>query len=287
MPQHIRGRVHLLAPWIPPSQMTTIGLPPDAPPGGQLPKSQRFLRVLPTPFLRVANSSFMSATSASITRSVPRTPQRVKRRSGGGVTTAALYTAPNPAAAAGGRRESMMLMDRVQPTGSSRNLAASAAASPNPSTDPTASSSGAATTSTTTTQTRPTPAGLEREVLFDTRLTMAIWDAATTNANPALDLLVCLERTQAIGFRYVDINRAVVIHHGSRDSRVPVENVRWLGRTMRKCDVRVLEGEGHGLMANAVVMGNVLTEMAREWEDWMVVTGQQQQAQAKLKQRQR
>jgi hypothetical protein len=88
-----------------------------------------------------------------------------------------------------------------------------------------------------------------------------------------VDLLVCLERRHTIGFRYVDITRAVVIHHGSKDTRVPVENVRWLGKTMRRCEVRVLEGEGHGLMASAAVMGGVLMEIAREWEDWTKVTG--------------
>lgn len=111
----------------------------------------------------------------------------------------------------------------------------------------------------------------ERQATYDTRLTHAIWDLATTNANPAVDLLVCLERRQTIGFRYVDINRAVVIHHGSRDTRVPVENVKWLGKLMRRCEVRILEGEGHGLMASAGVMGSVLMEVAKEWEDWMRV----------------
>ena len=108
----------------------------------------------------------------------------------------------------------------------------------------------------------------QRQQEFDERLTFAIWDRATANANPARDLVVCLETKQAIGFRYEDINRAVVIHHGSKDSRVPVDNVRWLGRLMRRCEVRILEGEQHGLMASAQVMGNVLTEMASDWEDW-------------------
>ena len=111
----------------------------------------------------------------------------------------------------------------------------------------------------------------QRQSDYDNRLTHMIWDLATTNANPAVDLLICLERRQAIGFRYVDINRAVVIHHGSRDTRVPVENVKWLGKTMRRCEVRILEGEGHGLMASAIVMSNVLTEIAKEWEDWTTV----------------
>lgn len=47
-----------------------------------------------------------------------------------------------------------------------------------------------------------------------------------------------------------------------------MENVKWLGAMMRRCEVRILEGEGHGLMASAGVMGGVLEEMAREWEDW-------------------
>ena len=113
----------------------------------------------------------------------------------------------------------------------------------------------------------------ERQQIYDSRLTHAIWQLATTGANPAVDLLVCLERRHTIGFRYVDITRPVTIHHGSRDTRVPVENVKWLGKTMRRCEVRVLEGEGHGLMASAQVMGGVLMEMSREWEEWGRVTG--------------
>jgi pimeloyl-ACP methyl ester carboxylesterase len=114
----------------------------------------------------------------------------------------------------------------------------------------------------------------ERQHAFDERLTFAIWDRATANANPATDLIVCLETKQTIGFRYEDINRPVVIHHGSKDSRVPVDNVRWLGKLMRKCEVRILEGEQHGLMASAQVMGNVLTEMASDWDNWTSVVQQ-------------
>lgn len=126
----------------------------------------------------------------------------------------------------------------------------------------------------------------ERQSDYDTRLTEAIWAAATTNANPAVDLLVCLERRQPIGFRYVDITRSVVIHHGSKDTRVPVENAKWLGKTMRRCEVRVLESEGHGLMASAGVMGSVLMEMAREWEDWLtLVQGKEGLERARLERR--
>jgi len=107
--------------------------------------------------------------------------------------------------------------------------------------------------------------------LYDSTLTHRIWTLATANANPAVDLIVCLERRQTIGFRYIDITRSVVLHHGRRDTRVPVENVRWLGGMMKRCEIRILEGEGHGLMASAGVMAEVLGEVGREWEDWREV----------------
>lgn len=278
VPQHIRGKVHLLAPWIPPSQMTAIGLPQGAggkadPGMGQLPKSQRLLRVLPTPFLKVANSSFMTATSASLSPKTNGTPTKTKKKPTWKTEkpektemptnhAAGLAHSRSPSSAQrpgmqNTRRESIMLMDQnVMPTGSALSLGSSrgrAASSKNE--DPRILAA-------------MTLAEQERRREYDSRLTLAIWGLATTNANPAVDLLVCLERTQPIGFRYVDINKQVVIHHGSKDTRVPPENVKWLGRMMRRCEVRILEGEGHGLMASAAVMGGVLTEMAKEWEEW-------------------
>ncbi|KAF2103178.1 alpha/beta-hydrolase [Rhizodiscina lignyota] len=268
IPQHIRGKVHLLAPWIPPSQMTSIGLPQGAagkaeqPPGmGQLPKSQRLLRVLPTPFLKVANSGFMTATSASLSPKTAGTPTKSKRSktwkadspSGGGLAHSRHPSSTLRPGIQHTRRESIMLMDQnVMPSGSALSLGSSHGKRDD---DPRLLAA-------------MTLAEQERRREYDARLTLSIWSLATTNANPAVDLLVCLERTQPIGFRYVDINKQVVIHHGSRDTRVPVDNVKWLGRTMRRCEVRILEGEGHGLMASAGVMGSVLTEMAREWEEW-------------------
>ncbi|MCJ1465100.1 hypothetical protein MMC07_003716 [Pseudocyphellaria aurata] len=248
MPQHIRGRIHLLAPWIPPSQMSAFGTQQEALPVNALPYSQRFLRSLPTPFLRAANSSFLSVTSASITTSLPKSSRRSKRRSlnfdpYSNTTGSKLDPLSTPKLADSGYHEASISKE--------------------------AALSGTRTNG-------PSGGGLslriaekERQISYDTRLTEAIWNSATTDANPAVDLLICLERCQPIGFRYVDITRSVVIHHGSKDNRVPVENVKWLGKTMRRCEVRVLEGEGHGLMASAAVMGGVLMEMAKEWEDWI------------------
>jgi pimeloyl-ACP methyl ester carboxylesterase len=153
----------------------------------------------------------------------------------------------------------MMLMDQVIPNASSLTLSGTSPADPN-------------YEKQLRMREALTIAERERQHAYDERLTFAIWDRATTHANPATDLIVCLETKQTIGFRYEDINRPVVIHHGSKDSRVPVDNVRWLGKLMRKCEVRILEGEQHGLMASAQVMGNVLTEMAEDWHDWTAVT---------------
>ncbi|MCJ1454741.1 hypothetical protein MMC28_005094 [Mycoblastus sanguinarius] len=253
IPQHIRCRVHLLAPWIPPSQMSTMGAQQEALPASALPFSQRFLRSLPTTFLRAANSGFLSATSDSITTSLPKSPRRFGRRSSSRAATPApdLHGATN-----NGRRDSSS-SPKMRSSGIDQDFLKENRPPNADSSDPV---NGKSTSQTVTEK--------ERRSSYEARLTGAIWEAATTGANPAVDLLVCLERRQPIGFRYVDIKRAVVIHHGSKDTRVPVENVRWLGKTMRRCEVRVLEGEGHGLMASAVVMSNVLMEIAQEWDDW-------------------
>jgi pimeloyl-ACP methyl ester carboxylesterase len=286
VPQHIRGKVHLLAPWIPPSQMEPVGMHQDSPPAAQLPRSQRFLRALPATFLKVANSSFLSATSASLSPNIGNGTQRKKRKSDNNQRAVSDTTSSTPNRRTQLRPESIMLMDSSKPSDSAlAELARSPTNDVFPST-PTGSlfnksiasamaaphtRSVSAPMMTPLSPTFPSLASLESPDArrkYDEALTAAIWEAATTGANPLVDLLVCLERTHSIGFRYVDITRSVVIHHGSKDTRVPVENVKWLGNAMRRCEVRVLDGEGHGLMASANVMGEVLQEMAKEWEEW-------------------
>ncbi|KAK5996795.1 hypothetical protein PT974_02138 [Cladobotryum mycophilum] len=261
------GRIHLLAPWIPPSQMNVFGTSQVQPPSNSLPTSQRILRALPTPILKAANSSFMSATSTSITSSLPKNPRRAKRKSNGkdAITLASRNVTPNL------DKENFNSLN-----GKNGVLNGDGLMEPNatenmdrmhrPDGPVTGESTGLGTMI-------DSEADKERQQTYDIRLTHAIWELATTNANPAVDLLVCLERQHTIGFRYVDITRPVVIHHGSKDNRVPVENVKWLGRAMRRCEVRVLEQEGHGLMASATVMGSVLMEISKEWEDWIRATG--------------
>lgn len=269
IPQHIRGRIHLLAPWIPPSQMTNLGTHKEPLPNNAVPYSQRILRALPTPILKVANSSFMSATSSSITTSLPKSPRRNKRKSIGRDTvppTMTELTSPgnnNP-------NHTTTNQTKIDLTTATNGITTPLI--PHDQRNSTFSQTSALNRPSVVEEAAILASQQkERQTEYDTRLTYRIWELATTNANPAVDLLICLERRQTIGFRYVDINREVVIHHGTKDTRVPVDNVRWLGKTMRRCEVRVLEGEGHGLMASAVVMSNVLTEMAKEWEDWTTV----------------
>jgi pimeloyl-ACP methyl ester carboxylesterase len=255
IPQHIRGRIHLLAPWIPPSQLSGLGTHKASLPNSAVPYSQRILRALPTPILKVANSSFMNATSSSLTTSLPKSPRKNKRKSIGKEVTIPVVTENSTGTATVSNRDGPHSKER----GSLQNTHLPTLP------DASADQDAAITEAAMAAQNR------QRQTEYDTRLTYRIWELATTNANPAVDLLVCLERRQPIGFRYVDINREVVIHHGTRDTRVPVDNIRWLGQTMRRCEVRVLDGEGHGLMASAIVMSNVLTEIAKEWEDWTIV----------------
>jgi pimeloyl-ACP methyl ester carboxylesterase len=264
MPQHIRGRIHLLAPWIPPSQLSAIGSTHEPLPVTAIPYSQRLLRSLPTPFLKAANSNFFSATSSSITTSLPRSPRRVKRKSLTQDTITGIADNDLPAARRSRSRRSRSASRQLHRNGETVPNSLNADA-PNIVPDSLRASH------VSLPNTAHSKYDKERQTEYDTRLTHAIWDLSTANANPAVDLLVCLERRQDIGFRYVDITKAVVIHHGSKDSRVPVENVKWLGKMMRRCEVRILPGEGHGLMASATVMGAVLTEMAKDWEDWNLV----------------
>lgn len=203
----------------------------------------------------------MSATSSSITSSLPKGQRRSKRKSTTRDTPAPIRSS---AIVAGVDKENHTRHSTIYP-----NPSKPGGGFESPAKDPLDPNSEAAILAAAASNL----ADKERQTTYDSRLTHAIWDLATSGANPAVDLLVCLERRHTIGFRYVDITRAVVIHHGSKDTRVPVENVRWLGKTMKRCEVRVLEGEGHGLMASAAVMGGVLMEIAREWEDWMRVTG--------------
>ena len=247
MSQHIRCRVHLLAPWIPPSQMSAIGAQQEPLPTTALPYSQRILRALPTTFLRAANSSFLSTTSASITTSLPKSPRRNKHKN---------------------NQDELPAPDLEEVKIENRRDVPQSPKMQTPDEDGKENRPPLMKRSTSGNPGLLYVSEVERSASYESRLTEAIWTAATTGANPAVDLLVCLERRQPIGFRYVDITRAVVIHHGSKDTRVPVENVKWLGKMMRRCQVRVLEGEGHGLMACAGVMGEVLMEMAGEWDDW-------------------
>ena len=297
MPQHIRGRIHLLAPWIPPSQMNVFGASEKTPlpPTNAIPTSQRILRALPTPFLKAANSSFMTATSSSITSSLPKQKRAKRDKKINGVAggkenkdqpKGMFHTASDNKENIGHNTKDFPTIpgaaeeerDHFRPAGHAgppqghgigghrhRRSNSTQQAFGRQSDDHLLSTAAALATSQI--------ADRERQEMYDNRLTHAIWQLATTGANPAVDLLVCLERRHTIGFRYVDITRPVVIHHGSRDTRVPVDNVRWLGKTMRRCEVRVLEGEGHGLMASAQVMGGVLMEISREWEEWSRVTG--------------
>lgn len=254
-PQHIRGRIHLLAPWIPPSQLSSIGTQKEPAPNNAVPYSQRILRALPTSILKVANSSFMSATSASLTSSLPKSPRRSRR----GKTTA--KDSPTASKMSGPPRAQSRTQSRTRQHGDDIKAVENVQALGDFD-DSMSTGDGEADNMAE---------DRERQIDYDNRLTHKIWELATTNANPAIDLLICLERRRPIGFRYVDITRAVVIHHGGKDTRVPVDNVRWLGKTMRRCEVRILEEEGHGLMASATVMGGVLMEIAKEWEDWMVL----------------
>ncbi len=304
MPHLIHGKIHLLAPWIPPSQLGAVPhSTASAPPAGALPRSQRFLRVLPTPFLKAANSSFMTATSASLKPAAKRTKSH--GLTGNNTTTSPIRGkerpatrdgAPAPTSSDFNRRESMMLMDQFMPDvnqmenypipvdaeeGASlaRNTSVVMSATATPM-DPSFEFASSALNAAEHTE-------KERKMAYTTHLTQRTWELAVRDSNPATDLLVCLERHRDVGFRYTDVSRAVVMTHGSEDKRVPLANIKWLAEQMNRraeasvpqsrdglsdpsawggCELRILAGEGHGLMASPSIMGDCLTEIAKYWK---------------------
>jgi hypothetical protein len=306
LPQSVRGKVQLLAPWIPPSQfehITQKDRSPDDVPMAALTRGQRFLRVLPVPFLKAANGNIFSPASLKPANgSKGATPTRGGSESPrGGLGRKNSKRRPDPS-----RRESMILMDQVIPERprdtmfplpeicedekgdktvrkpSEVSLKLSATASPM---DPGLMFAAEALSAAE-------HAAREHQAAYSALLTERTWTLATRDANPATDLIVCLERHRNIGFRYVDVHKNVVITHGSEDKRVPVENIRWIGEQMNKhntlhwnlqdkdaeandggCEIRVLPGEGHGLMAHPGVMSDVLSDIASEWSPtrWLVL----------------
>ncbi|KAK3720383.1 hypothetical protein LTR37_003794 [Vermiconidia calcicola] len=315
LPHMVEGKIHLLAPWIPPSQLEAISHPAaSAAPAGALPRSQRILRVLPTPFLRAANSSFMTATSASLKPATKRTksntgkPEPRRRDSSRPRSRANERPATRDGASASPndfqRRESMMMMDQFMPAlnptenfpipvhaeaeaSPPRSLVMSATATPM---DPSFEFAASALNAAEHSEREREQTEKERKLEYTNHLTQRTWELAVRDSNPATDLLVCLERHRNVGFRYTDVNRELVVTHGSEDKRVPLANVKWLTQQMTRralsknadpgvegsnipqsrdgsggCELRILEGESHGLMASPTIMGDVLTEIAGYW----------------------
>ncbi len=275
MPQFVRGRIHLLAPWIPPSQMPKgAAIGPDSQPVANLPIAHRILSVLPAPFLKVANTKFLSATSASV-ETKPLRAKKLRNLEGLDALDRPFsrsYTDLGESTLNGTQRKAPAMDTTPRSSPSSRTRAVSCYQATN-------DSLGLPNSPPATSRATLSPSALERAdsarlsseartALYNSALTHRIWTLATMNANPALDLLTCLERKKAIGFRYAEVTRSVVIRHGAKDGRVPLDNVRWLQSIMKRCELRVLEDEGHSLMSSASVMSSVLSEIAREWDEW-------------------
>ncbi|KAK5054597.1 hypothetical protein LTR84_001488 [Exophiala bonariae] len=279
MPQYVRGRIHLLAPWIPPSQMPKgAALGPDSQPIANLPFSHKILSVLPAQILRVANSRFLTATSAS----VDTKPLKKKNKDRENLDATMDYSFQDLSEESF-MESTMADMDKENmPAGNSGRTRGMSCYQANnealrqqsnglkmPSLESKRQTQ--YSVRSTVPQSRPVSPRLTteaRHALYNKTLTHRIWSLATQNANPATDLVVCLERRKTIGFRYPEVTRSVVIHHGAKDTRVPLDNVRWLHSVMKRCELRVLDNEGHGLMASASAMSAVLGEIAKEWEEW-------------------
>ena len=267
LPQQVRGQVHLMAAWIPPSQVWSATSPRDAMPSNAVPYTQKLLRMLPESFFRAVNHSLLSSNASSMSSKTRRGGRQKSPFSGGSNTTEAPPISTHGLCNDGEAASSTATL----PPQNADTKAPSLSHQRSPSRSTEAARPSDCTASAIDGHSENNLAQSRRQA-YDRYLTQLIWTLAQRNANPAIDLLVCIERRQSIGFQYVDITRPCVFHHGTRDSRVPVERVKWLAKKMRRGELRILEGEGHSLMASAKITGGVLTEVAREWEDWARVT---------------
>ncbi|GAA5851067.1 hypothetical protein JCM8547_009170 [Rhodosporidiobolus lusitaniae] len=81
---------------------------------------------------------------------------------------------------------------------------------------------------------------------------------------------------RGLGFTYRSLRNPLKIWYGDRDDRISLGSVRWLEREVNEngesresgvgCEVRVVEGADHGLMANGKVMLEALESIASEWD---------------------
>ncbi|GAA5931971.1 hypothetical protein JCM3775_004201 [Rhodotorula graminis] len=108
--------------------------------------------------------------------------------------------------------------------------------------------------------------------------------AESSSSGATADLLVLLERaspataagaSSGMGFAYGDVPHRCKVWAGDRDDRISLASVRWLERELDRglagagagprdkgCEVRVVEGADHSLMANSGVMLEVLESLA-------------------------
>ena len=82
------------------------------------------------------------------------------------------------------------------------------------------------------------------------------------------DLLAILERpgSRPWGFSYTDVRKHVKVWYGDKDERIGIASVRWMEAKMKDCEVKIIKGEGHGLLTNAEVVVEVLESIAAEWK---------------------
>jgi pimeloyl-ACP methyl ester carboxylesterase len=223
LPERIRGRIQLLAPWIPLSQVNAatamfddISMDSSC---MSFPATHRFLRVLPVPIIKVAGNFLKEKEYDG--KSNGMTSPREARRS---------TTSPTSRTA-------------------------------------TMTTNGDITADSIKSDYSPESPVVEND------LVAAIWAAATRDSNATIDLLTSLERPHTVGFTYFDVTLPMVIRHGSKDERVPLERVIWMTKAMnmareKNAELKIIQGAQHGLMARADVMSDVFEELARESHKW-------------------
>ncbi|GAA5896986.1 hypothetical protein JCM6882_007323 [Rhodosporidiobolus microsporus] len=115
------------------------------------------------------------------------------------------------------------------------------------------------------------PSSIPSHILIDGLLRAS--HAESLRGGGTADLLVLLDSAKkGLGFEYRDLDCPVKVWYGDKDDRISAGSIRWLEREVKErgrkgvCEVKVVEGADHGLMANGRVMLDVLESIAADWD---------------------
>jgi surfactin synthase thioesterase subunit len=74
--------------------------------------------------------------------------------------------------------------------------------------------------------------------------------------------------SQPWGFSYTDVMHPVKVWYGDQDDRISIGSIRWMEWMMKDGTIKIIKGEGHGLLMNVDVVVDILESNANKSCTW-------------------